>query len=412
MRGGAQEATVEMFEMLKKRDVDVNVLTCQAADESFISDLEDLGITTYGVPYRRVGFTGYPDLYIEKHADLVKSSDVVWITDVEYLCAPRVKRIDKGKPVVAHITSNLLACPSSNASYGMSGTCTVNCSQSLRRFAHCRELSLCLHKQYYESWSRQSRKMKIYRLLSFPKSCVDFINWPLRRNQKVFESIDGFMALSEFTRDLIRIHVPQLKNAPIEVVPNPISMPAPVGHITHQDRSEKSILYASGSGVDKGPHIVLYATKSLLDQGFDELTLTMLGTEGNPWIRNLISRLQIEEHVMVRTYLPRTQVSTLMANSDVVLMPSLTPEALGRIPIEANLLGTPAVVSNRGALPSVIVDKVTGFVAEPTVEAFAKSTRCALTATWNRELIAQTARTRFDPERMTDKLVQTLKSYT
>jgi glycosyltransferase involved in cell wall biosynthesis len=398
-----------MLGMLRRRNIEVTVLTANAADPTFVSDIKNLGITTFGVPHRRVGFSKYPDLNIERRSELIKSSHVVWITDNEYLCAPRIKRIERDKPVIAHITSNALACPvSTNASYGMSETCTENCSHSLRRFARCKQLS----KQYLRRWHLNSRRMRFYQVLNFPKSCVDFMNWPLiRRNENVFESIDCFVALSEFTRDLMRIHLPQLKNVPIEVVPNPVSMPGQIGRIQHEERSEKSILYASGPNIMKGPHIALYATRKLLDNSSKTLKLTMLAVQGNAWITNLIKRLQIEKHVRLLSRLPRTEVGALMARNDLVLLPSITPEPFPRVPIEANLVGTPAIVSNQGALPSLIVDKVTGLVAEPSVEAFVKAVEVALATNWNSELIAQTAKTRFDPERITDMLVSTLESF-
>lgn len=404
--------------MLKRRDVEVRVVTSQAADRSFISDIENLGIATFGVPHRLRGSAAkYPDLNVERYAELIKSSDVVWITDLEYLCAPRIKRIDRSKPVVAHITSNRLACPGPNAAYGMSETCTENCSHSLRRFARCRKLS----KQYLRRWHWSpermrhwsSQKMRLYEVLNFPKSCVDFIDFPIQRSDKVFESIDGFVALSEFTRDLMRIHLPQLNDAPIEVVPNPVTMPEPIDPIPDQGSSRRrSVLYTAGPWVNKGPHIVLYAIRKLVDEGSKELTLTMLGVQGNGWIKSLVERLQIEKHVrLLSGWLPKPQVGALMSNSAVVLLPYLTPEPFPRVSIEANLMGSPVVVSNRGALPDLIVDNVTGFVAEPSVEAFAKSTDNALKRNWNRELIAQTAKAHFDPERITDKLLRALEAF-
>jgi glycosyltransferase involved in cell wall biosynthesis len=99
-----------------------------------------------------------------------------------------------------------------------------------------------------------------------------------------------------------------------------------------------------------------------------------------------------------------------MADSAIVLLPFLTPEPFPRVAIEANLVGTPAVVSNRGALPNLIVDKVTGLVTEPTVEKSAESVGEALRTNWDRELIIRTTRDRFDPEKSTDKLVQVLTS--
>jgi glycosyltransferase involved in cell wall biosynthesis len=253
--------------------------------------------------------------------------------------------------------------------------------------------------------------MKVYPFLNFPKTCVDFTTWPMNRG--VVESIDGFMAISPFTRDFMRTHLQQLgwdRDVPMEVIPNAVMMPETSPANEYED-DDRNILYASGSGIWKGPHIALYAARKLLSEGSEEFTMTMLGVEGDTWIKDLVKRLEIERHVKLLPWLPRKQLGGLMARSAVALLPALTPEPLPRVPIEANLLGTPAIVSNRGAFPYTIVDGVTGLVTEPSVEAVTKCMDDALGADWNRELIARTAKERFNPARLGGDLVRFLESF-
>jgi glycosyltransferase involved in cell wall biosynthesis len=134
--------------------------------------------------------------------------------------------------------------------------------------------------------------------------------------------------------------------------------------------------------------------------------------EDDAWIRNLVKKLRMENNVKLLPTLDRKRVSTLMANSSVVLMPSLYPETFGRIPVEANLLGTPAIVSNRGALPNAVINEVTGLVTEPIVGEVAKAVADALTRHWNRQLISRTAKKRFDPKRIVDDFVNFLETFT
>lgn len=405
-RSGAQEATLAMLTLLKRRGVDLNVLTSQAADRAFLSEIEDIGISVFKTPHKTTA--NYPDLMVETYAELIRSSDLVWITDVEYLVAPRIKRIKKEIPVVAHLHSYAVACPIWSAFYGMREVCMKNCSPSLRRFAKCKQLAT----QYRASSHQKSTRMKVYQLLNFPKSWLDFVSWPM--NETIVENIDGFVAVSSYTRDLVRVHLPQLKHAPVEVIHNPIMVSEPhTSSKSDQDGSDETILYASGTWINKGPHIALYAFKKLLDESSKDVRLVMLGTEDNAWIKDLVRRLGLESHVKLLPRLPsRSLVFEMMASSTVVLLPSLWPEPFATVPIEANLLGTPAVVSNRGGLPDTIVDKVTGLIAEPSVEAVAKTLEEALRTDWNRELIARTAKERFDPERTVDHLTRFLESFT
>jgi glycosyltransferase involved in cell wall biosynthesis len=229
-------------------------------------------------------------------------------------------------------------------------------------------------------------------------------------NEGIVRSIDGFVAVSSYTRDLVRIHLPQLNHVPVEVIPNPVTVPA-FAPKHNQDGRGRTILYASGSEIGKGPHIALYAVRKLLDEYSKEFTLTMLGTEDNGWIKSIVKRLGIERHVKLQRRLPRAQVFALMADSTVVLLPSLWLEALPTVPIEANLLGTPAIVSNRGGSPDTIVDKVTGLVTEPSVEAVAKALNEALELEWNREKIARITKERFNPERIIDDFTRFLETF-
>jgi hypothetical protein len=113
--GVAQVATLEFFELMRSR-VEFKVLTCEGVDPKFLDALGAMGIETYRVPCRRS--SGYPTLTIEQAQKLVEWADAVWITDVEYNVAPRIKRT-KNEPVVAHIHTYALVCPWWGAMYGL-----------------------------------------------------------------------------------------------------------------------------------------------------------------------------------------------------------------------------------------------------------------------------------------------------
>lgn len=53
---------------------------------------------------------------------------------------------------------------------------------------------------------------------------------------------------------------------------------------------------------------------------------------------------------------------------DLLVVPSLWDEPFGRVSIEAQMIGVPVVVSNRGGLPETVRNDVTGKIVEPTVE--------------------------------------------
>lgn len=66
----------------------------------------------------------------------------------------------------------------------------------------------------------------------------------------------------------------------------------------------------------------------------------------------------------------RSDVTELVAASDVVVVPSTLPEPFGLVAVEGMLLGKPVVGTNLGGLREIVVDGVTGFLVpagEPEV---------------------------------------------
>ncbi len=64
-------------------------------------------------------------------------------------------------------------------------------------------------------------------------------------------------------------------------------------------------------------------------------------------------------------FLGHVSPESFFSNIDVLIVPSLWNEPLGRVVIEANAHGIPTIVSNRGGLPEIVEDKVTGYIFEP-----------------------------------------------
>jgi glycosyltransferase involved in cell wall biosynthesis len=61
----------------------------------------------------------------------------------------------------------------------------------------------------------------------------------------------------------------------------------------------------------------------------------------------------------------RDDVGTLLGASDAVAIPSLRPEPLGQVALEAGWAGLPVVGSAHGGLPELVRDGETGLLVEP-----------------------------------------------
>ena len=90
-----------------------------------------------------------------------------------------------------------------------------------------------------------------------------------------------------------------------------------------------------------------------------------------------VARLRIES--LVR-FAPKTNdMPASLMLADVVVMPSIEPEPFGRVAVEAQAMGRPIVAFGHGGAVESIIDRKTGFLAEPNnVDSIVKALEEAL----------------------------------
>ena len=359
--GGAQVSTLEFLKLLKGL-VDIRIVVCESADERFVDGLRSLGLQFRGVLCKLIA--SYPDMAVDSVSVLIEWADVVWITDVEYLIAPRIKRVRR-VPIVAHLRSYALLCPWWGLLYGMRDVCS-GCS--LGRIVRCKQL---FNEELIKLGILSPFKGHVYKLLDFVKGPADYARFRvLFRN--VVESIDGFIAVSRFVEEIHKRLMGSDK--PIETIYNPVTTPLEFlssNSVIVEGPRDDVILYASGSNPVKGPHLALEAFKFLIEEGH-KVKMIMTGCKGS-WVEAYAKRVGVSEYVEFASKISLEQLYKSMSRARAVIMPSVWPEPFGREPVEANRLGTPAVVTNRGGLPETVVDGETGLVVEPNPEALARA---------------------------------------
>jgi glycosyltransferase involved in cell wall biosynthesis len=75
-------------------------------------------------------------------------------------------------------------------------------------------------------------------------------------------------------------------------------------------------------------------------------------------VANYKGRPEVKQHGVVG----REQLEDALAELDVLIVPSLVPEAFGLVVAEAQTAGRPVIVSNSGALPELVRDGVDGII--------------------------------------------------
>jgi len=357
--GGAQVSTFEHLKLLKGL-VDIYVVICESANKRFVDSLRSLGLQFRNVPCRLVA--GYPDMTIEGVSDLIEWADIVWITDEAYLVAPRIKRIRR-IPVIAHLRSYALLCPWWGLLYGMKDVCD-GCG--FGKIVRCKQL---FNEEFVKMGILDPLRGHVYKLLDLVKGPLDYARFRMTL-RNVVESIDGFIAVSRFVEEVHRRLLGLDK--PVETIYNPVTTPLEFlssNSVIAEGPRDDIILYASGSNPVKGPHLALEALKILVEEGH-KAKMVMTGCKGS-WVEAYAKRIGVYKHVEFVDKIPTDQLYKLMLRARAVVMPSIWPEPFGRVPVEANRLGTPAVVTSRGGLPETVVDGETGLVVEPNSEALA-----------------------------------------
>lgn len=80
-------------------------------------------------------------------------------------------------------------------------------------------------------------------------------------------------------------------------------------------------------------------------------------------LQTLVKELELEGHV--RFTGPTQQMTEAYQLADIVLCPSIEPEAFGRVPIEAQAMGKPVITTNHGGTAETVIDGKTGFLTTP-----------------------------------------------
>jgi len=394
--GGAQISTLEFLEGLRER-LDLKLLVCSEADESFTSNATSMGIGVYNAPCRVS--SGYPIIDVNGAKDLIKWADIAWITDVEYLSALLIKQI-RNIPVIAHVHSYALICSWWGALYGFREPCLEKCSAW--RITRCNQ---GINLEIAKTGLLGDARARLYWLLDFVKGPLDFFRWSRVMNN-VAESIDGFIAVSKALWDIHVHHLSSPSNKPFRIVYNPVT--EPLKHVKPDPREPHGdyILYASGANPVKGPHLLLEAWREI-SREFRDLKLYMVGCRGS-WVEKLAKKMSLR-NVAFFGRLSSDEYYRLMYRARAVVMPSIWPEPFGRIPVEANRLGVPAVVTNKGALPEIIEDGITGAVAEADSDNFAEAIAKTLSRNWDRGVIIGRVSERINPSNIINELLSFFK---
>ncbi len=180
---------------------------------------------------------------------------------------------------------------------------------------------------------------------------------------------DVVIANSEYTADLIRQQHP-FAAAKIRVIPRGTDLssfhpaavePARVLSLRESWKvgpHERIILLAARLTGWKGQRVLIDAAEIMAGQGLRDIVFLLAGdAQGRDAYVKELDDLIIQRGVegIVRRVGHVTDMPAAMMAAAAVAVPSIEPEAFGRVAVEAQAIGTPVVVSNLGAVPETVL---------------------------------------------------------
>jgi glycosyltransferase involved in cell wall biosynthesis len=185
--------------------------------------------------------------------------------------------------------------------------------------------------------------------------------WRNHQLRQIARRAERLIAPTEFVRQLYRqAGFPPEK---IQVIGHGIQLPDSLPPKPTTAAESLHIVYAGGLAWQKGVHLLVTAVNQL---PHDAVKLTIAGDpdafpEYSHWLRELAQHPQI--HFSGK--LERSQLWALLAEADILVVPSLWHETASLIIQEAFAAGTPVVASHIGALPERVNDGVDGLLFPP-----------------------------------------------
>jgi len=124
------------------------------------------------------------------------------------------------------------------------------------------------------------------------------------------------------------------------------------------EQGQRLILLAARFTGLKGHAILIDAARHLIDRGLDDLLFILAGDKSGR--EHYIAELQMQiQKLGLKHYIRFTEhcddMPAAFLTASAVAVPSIEPEAFGRIAVEAQAMGTPVIVSDLGAAPETVL---------------------------------------------------------
>jgi glycosyltransferase involved in cell wall biosynthesis len=191
-------------------------------------------------------------------------------------------------------------------------------------------------------------------------AAIPYMRANLRHKQAGLAEADVIVAVSAYVAGALRDRAPELARSRIEVIPNGVDVLRIRDESSAKPRpiAEPYALFVGKLAKNKGAHMLVEAVRrARLDmplvivgdgpeRGFVERAATAAGRE-----------------VRIMGWRDRGDVIQWLRHAEMLVFPSLWPEPLSRVLIEASALAVPIAAIDTGGTSDIIIDEQTGLLS-------------------------------------------------
>lgn len=347
-KGGGEISCFLLGKHLVKKGVEVHVLTSKFKDTKKEENLEGMHIhrlTSTGenpssflsnikrsVAYPKSVKKNTQKLYNKHKFDLIHYFNTNSIYGLTKIDAPKI----------VHVNSPVLFCPKGDLLYKGKEECNKYCDY--KTFNLCIKNSKNIGKLKNNPFLKNNLIFKkyLYRLY-------------LKRSSNL-KYFDYYIPISSYLAK--RLELLGIDKNKISVVPNIVETNS--FRENKSETKELNIVYVGGYTEFKGILILLDSLKHLNKN----YKCDLYGSgELKEEIRNIISKNKL--NVSVNEEIEYSQMSEMLSNYNILIFPSIIPEAFGRAIIEAMAAGCFPIASKIGGTTDIITDNSIGALFEP-----------------------------------------------
>lgn len=200
-------------------------------------------------------------------------------------------------------------------------------------------------------------------LLALPYSVLIWVHAYLVKN--IIKKGNAIVAVSQFVKNILEQN--GFNPRRIHVVYNPVSIRKESinkgrGHCPFH------ILFVGVLDLKKGLRTLINAMPQVCSV-IEKVSLVVVG-EGplKTYFENLVKRMRLEQSIQFLGNISNSHLFSLYESCSIVVVPSIWPEAFGRVVAEAILHNRPIVASDIGGIPELIKGNTLGILVPPNNE--------------------------------------------